>query len=185
MFYVDQFGILQDLYLTNETTVWNRGLLASLNHNASTVPGGALSASFYLESYGINRGIGGGIRLFANSGSDGNVLFELSYDYDTSTWARGFRFDDSNGRAGAAVVGGTDMTTLHLINRQNNLEIWWWLSSNTATKNDFPAGNWMKGMLTSTLYFSIFVEYKVNRFYYRRPRSRSTCPFNLLRRSLY
>ena len=163
------------------TTVWNKGSLGGLNHNASTVPGGALSASFRLESYGINRGEGGGIRLFANSIIDGNILLEISYDCDSDKWARGFQFANSSGRAGAAVVSGTDLATMHLINRQNNLEIWWWLSSDTATKNDFPVGNWIQGMLTLTLYLSIVLEYKVNRFHYRRSRSRSTYPFNLLR----
>lgn len=120
-----------------------------MNHNASTVPGGALSASFRLQNFGITRDTGGGIRLFANDGSNDNVLLEISYDYASNNWMRGFQFPNSSGRAGALIVGGSDLATMHLINRQNNFEIWWWLSTNTAGRNNFPSGNWRKGMWAS------------------------------------
>ncbi|KAL9116852.1 MAG: hypothetical protein Q9187_006619, partial [Circinaria calcarea] len=144
VFYVDTTGILQDLIRTNETNAWNKGTLGNLNHNASTIPGGALFAHFSSVYYSVTRNVGGGIRLFANDGSSGNVV-EISYDYASNTWEKGMQFDNSNGRAGVEVSHLWELSTLTLMNRRNKLETWSWSSLQNTTKNDFPRGNWIKG----------------------------------------
>ncbi|MCJ1394604.1 hypothetical protein MMC18_007484 [Xylographa bjoerkii] len=140
VFYTDQSGTINDVLYTNVSKSWFAGNISSQGWQLLSGGSGAMSAVFN-NVLGKDPSSGGGLRLYAG-GEDGQV-HEYASDQNTGSWDEGFTFDGTNGYAGTAPEQAGGLTTLHLLNSDNRLELWWRnTNSNTAA---YPSGVWNKG----------------------------------------
>ena len=98
-------------------------------------------SAVFSDAFGKDPTSGGGLRLYA--GGEDSQVHEYAYDQTTGSWDEGYTFDGTNGFAGTAPEQAEDLTTLHLLNSDNRLELWWRsIDSGTAA---YPSGVWNKG----------------------------------------
>lgn len=126
--------------MTNQTNQWEPGTLGTMNWKAATNPMSKMKAWWHFSNFGKTHGVGGGIRLFA--GADDGLLHEYSYDQASDSWAAGYTFQGVNGAGGNGITQNGNSTLLHLLNSQNQIELWWW---NQLATNAYPVGAWVKG----------------------------------------
>ena len=146
MFYIDNSGTIKDMIMTNITSTWQLGNIGNYNFQAPPKPGVALSAWLDTETFGINQ-TGPGLRLYVG-GNDG-LVHEYGFDQTTDFWAAGYAFPATNGYAGVGTEAAGALTSLHVLNADNNLELWWrdW----GIGDNSFPSGSWHRGADSSSL----------------------------------
>jgi hypothetical protein len=130
--------------MTNETNQWEPGTIGTMGWKASTKPMGGLTAWWDFYTFGKTYGVGGGLRLYAG-GADG-LLHEYSYDQASDSWATGYVFEGVNGAGGTGPRQNGNTTLLHLVNSDNEIELWWW---NQGATNAYPVGAWTKGVASS------------------------------------
>ncbi|KAL9115561.1 MAG: hypothetical protein Q9187_007286, partial [Circinaria calcarea] len=135
LFYIDLSGTLQDMVRTNENS-WEPGNIGTYSFRAAAT---SSLAVFWDSTFGENL-TGGGLRLYAG-GPDG-LIHEYGYDQMTDLWTPGYIFPGTNGYAGCSIGFTTTLTTLHLLNADNELEFWWrnWKKGNSS----YPSGSWNK-----------------------------------------
>lgn len=142
---MDSSGVLQDLIYTNQTNSWNAGKLGAQKWKTASGRSVSLSAGYDLTTYGKVTTAGpdleGGLRLWAG-GEDG-LLHEYAHDYNSDSWDAGFAFPGTTAWGGASPERAGNLTTQHLVNSNNQLELWW--RNCPYGSSCYPSGQWNKG----------------------------------------
>ena len=145
VFYIDVSGTIKDIIMSNTTSNWDIGNIANNNFKAPPERGVALSVTLGSSNYGLNQ-TGPGLRLYAG-GYDG-LIHEYGFDQNTDIWKAGYAFPATNGYSGVGPEIAGNLTTLHLVSADNELELWWrdW----NRGDDSFPSGSWNRGAKDSS-----------------------------------
>ena len=84
-------------------------------------------------------------------GTDG-LLHEYTHTAGTEDWQPTSDFAASNGFSGATVRPDTDLSTIHLVNADGNLELW----TRTPSKENGVPEPWAKGAISTQLPVTVY-----------------------------
>lgn len=144
---------MQETVNANGVGNWNRGSLGNLNVKPSESPSVGLTAC---SNEGWNGANGANVSMNDRAfelyyGDSDNVVHELVFNFGTQLWTSHFSFLNTMASAGIACsASSTSFSYVFLSNTDDELELWWKDSNDTAVNSaarstTHPLGTWSKG----------------------------------------
>jgi hypothetical protein len=155
--YADNNGILQDLiWANNQNTPYN----GSLAHAQIRIPISPIARQISIVIDPLN-----GTHVFA-SGMDSRV-HEYFFDSSTQTWSDVYTFPNLNGYAATSPRSAGTLVTIHGINDDGSLQLWWKGFDKNSNKK-WNVGD-SSAKLTANSNSSVCAPYLASMAYYQTP----------------